>query len=252
MRLRRLLSCGLLVSGLLVASPAICQVNIEAMRAAGDPGVWKHQIGVQAGLRAGSVERADVGLDFRSEHEGKAGDWLGLIDGEIGWQDGRRYSNQGLAHLRYTRGDDEKQLTTEIFLQFDYALQRRLRSRGLLGGGLRWRWTSTLFFGTGIMLEGEENDLPTNASLRTRHVRSTNYVSGNLAVGKGKLSFTAYVQPRLNRMTDVRTLLDSRLSAPLSSKAGISLSLRLRHDNQPLHGVEKLDLKLSAGMTLEI
>jgi hypothetical protein len=252
--LQRILICvGLLFAVSLAPVPVVAQVNIEARRTGAAQHTWSHQVGLNGGLRAGSVDRRDVGIDLHSTYDSPSRHWLAVLDAEIGWQNGARYSNQGLVHMRFGQAVSER-LGVEVFMQLDHARQRRLLRRSLIGGGIRWQWVQDLFVGSGLMVEAEKHDLPRLArhAARTRHTRSTNYLSGRVGVGKGELVFTTYVQPRFTRINDVRTLLDARLAAPLSDRASLSVNLRLRHDSKPVDGVEELDLKLSVGASFTL
>ena len=238
---------------LCVGEPATAQVNIETRRSQAEPGLWHHHIGLKAGLRAGSVDRREFGLDLRTEYEGHRRSWFVLVDGELGWQDGQRYSNQGLTHLRLTQRLGGR-LAIEAFAQFDHARQRRLVGRGLLGSGLRWQQSPSWRIGSGLMLEAEANDLPLAAThpQDTRHLRWTSYVSGSVPVGSGHLSFTTYLQPRVLTLSDLRALGDARLQAPLSPRTSLELSLRIRHDSRPVDGVDELDLRLAGGVSVNL
>ncbi len=248
--LRSILPVGV---ALLLAADTMAQVNIEARRSQAEPGLWHHQIGLKAAWRAGSVERRELGLNLRTEYEGQQHSWLGFVDGELGWQDGRRYSNQGLAHLRLSQRLSER-LAIEAFAQFDHARQRRLEARSLLGTGLRWHTSSSLRIGSGLMAEVETNDLPVAAShpRQTRNLRWTSYVSGHAPLGTGHLSFTAYLQPRVTEPRDLRALGEAQLRAPLSARAGLELTLRMRHDARPVDGVDELDLRLAGGVSVDL
>jgi hypothetical protein len=250
---RHLICAGLLFVVSLAAVPLAAQVNIEAQRTGTEQHTWSHVVGLDGGLRAGSVDRREAGLDLHSAYDSHSRHWLVVVDAEIGWQDGARYSNQGLVHMRFGQTLSER-LGVETFLQFDHARQRRLLRRALIGGGLRWQWVQDLFVGSGLMVEAEKHDLPRLArhASRTRHTRSTNYLSGRVGVGLGELVFTAYVQPRFIQINDVRTLVDARLSAPLSDRASLSVNVRLRHDTKPVDSVEELDLKLSVGASFTL
>lgn len=250
---RTLICVGLLFVVSLAAVPLTAQVNIEGLRTGTEQHTWSHEVGLDGGLRAGSVDRREVGLDLHSAYDSNSRHWLVVVDAEIAWQDGARYSNQGLIHMRFGQMVSER-LGLETFLQFDHARQRRLLRRALIGGGIRWQWVQDLFVGSGLMVEAEKHDLPRLArhASRTRHTRSTNYLSGRVGVGKGELVFTTYIQPRVAQINDVRTLLDARLAAPLSERASLSVNVRLRHDTKPVDSVEELDLKLSVGASFAL
>ena len=243
----------LIVLGCLAGLPGTAQVNIEVLRSPQDSAGWHHQLGLQAGLREGSVERRELGLSARTQQTSGRRRWLSIVDLEAGWQDDDRYSNQGLLHLRVSQqltGD----LAVEGFAQFDHARQRRLLARALAGAGLRWKWVPRLFVGLGVMAETERNDLPPAATHaeHTRHLRGTGYLASHQQIGRGSLAFTAYVQPRIGTLGDRRILAEGTLAAPLSNFVGLKLNLRLRHDSRPVDGIDELDLRFATGLNIDL
>ena len=232
------------------------QVNIEQMRGAATHEGFKAAAQVDLSLRAGNAEIWQAALGLRADH-GRPDRWsLVLVQGELGWNDGRRFSNQGLAHARQAwrwRGP----WWAETFLQADYDRSRALEGRALAGGGVRLRLYAAdktfLRWGSGYMVEREWLELPPGAAHadRTTAHRWNNYLSLHWAFSDGgRCALTAYAQPRVDAPGDARLLADGRLGADLGGGVSLVNSLKLRYDSRPPDGTEKLDLTLKSGVEM--
>ena len=247
--------------GVPIAAAVLClamqawgQVNIEQMRGADSPEGFRAVAGVDLSLRAGNAEVWQAALGLRADH-GSLDRWsLVLVQGELGWNDGRRFSNEGLAHARQAwRWGGPWWI--ETFAQADYDRSRALEGRGLAGGGVRLRLYADnktfLRWGSGYMIEREWLDLPPGASHADRSTahRWNNYLALQWGFGKGgRCALTAYAQPRVDAPGDARLLADGRLGADLGARVSLVNSLKLRYDSRPPDGIEKLDLSFKSGV----
>lgn len=88
----------MLLAVLLCASinPVGAQVNIEASRAASDgvgtSGVFEFGLTI----RAGNVELIEFGPAFRLDRRTSAAKQLLLVNGDLGWEGGERFTNNAL------------------------------------------------------------------------------------------------------------------------------------------------------------
>jgi hypothetical protein len=232
-------------------------VNIERLRRSADePGITG-MAGVNLTARTGNVELVLLNVEGRVDYT--ASRWLGFVVGntDVGWQGGRRFSNAALLHARsnYVLRDG---LILEAFAQIDYDKARLLGFRAIAGAGPRvdlldtprWRLTA----GTGYMFEHERIDVPPTAAhpAETNTSRWTSYLTVRFAEGR-RLSTagTAYVQPRLDRFSDVRALGDFRLAVELVGSVSLVVTSRVRYDSRPPDGIRDLDTSLLTGLAVE-
>jgi len=235
-----------------VVGMAFGQVNIEKYR--GKKGI-SGNINLQLNSAAGNADFFDGGaaanLTLNTD------DYTVLLVGHglLGFASGKRFDNQGLAHLRIT-WTEKGRFQPESFFQSDYSRPRKLVARLLLGGGIR-----TILFeneirhlsvGNSVLWEQENYDLPSNAqhSDHTSIMRSSNYV--NLRLKKGvELAISGYYQISLSDLNDARIIGQAEITNPIVGPLEQRTSLRLRRDTDPPDNVKTNDLHLgtSFGIT---
>ncbi len=224
-------------------------------------------------VRTGNVETLDVGVGGRVDHVGDTATTLFVRDGDLGWQGGRRYSNQGLAHLRqvYRR---QFRVQPEFFVQSDYDKSRNLTFRGLLGAGFRTGLFSTFrgllgagfrtglfsnsaaqfWWGSAYMFEherfelGAEDDHPERTSVH----RWSNYLSSRVRVEKTTaMAWTIYVQPRVDEPGDLRVLSEGDVELKLRRSLVLVTTARMRYDSRAPAKTKSLDTALKSGIALK-
>lgn len=250
---------GLLLGGLLLPLPGKlrAQVNTERLRRSVEqPGV-SGATGLTALVRTGNVSLVLVNATARLDYD--AGRWITFLvgAGDVGWQDGERFSNAGLLHFR--QGLLVRPwLQPETFEQIDYDRSRLLSFRALLGGGPRFNllrgplWH--LSVGTAAMFEHEALDLPAGAAhpRETDVMRWSNYVTASAGTGRRIAGvFTIYAQPRFSDLGDARILADGRLAVQLSGTLSLTQTLNLRYDSRPPDGIRGLDTSWQTGLAVE-
>ena len=236
---------------ILMVSGANAQVNIEAHR--GRPGV-SGKFTVQYGGATGNSEFFDGGATANLTYN--SGTYTALLVGRglLGFASGERFSNQGLAHVRFT-WTRRPGFQPEIFGQLDYARPRRLVSRALVGGGVRRVLHDTevlaLSMGNSLMWEREKLDLPDLA----RHpeissfIRSSSYMNLQFS-GKVKIRLTGYYQFRVVEMGDARLLGDLEVTSAIIGPLEQTTSVRYRLDTDPPDVVQKNDLHIGTSLGL--
>ncbi len=146
------------------------------------------------------------------------------------------------------------------FLQAQKNRTLLLRSRWLVGGGVRTTVASsrrgTLALGSGVMGEWEALDpdrLGAEEGRRARALRMANLLVFSWEADRGpRILNILYVQPDIAEFSDVRILNDLALIAPLTDRIRSTLSLEWRRDTRPPASLEKDDLRLTAGLALEL
>lgn len=249
----------LAILGLLavLATPLQGQVNTERLRLDNDTSGLSGDARGDLVVRTGSVSLVLLGMGGRIDVATARTLTFLVGSGNVAWQDGRRFSNEGLAHLRHSRVL-APWIRAEAFTQVDYNKSRKLDFRSLLGLGPRFELVRDSMFhlalGTAWMLEHERYDLPDSAS-HPREVTShrwSNYVSARLDPSdRLGVVLTTYAQPRFDDFGDIRVLADVRLALTLTGQVALTNSFNARYDSRPPDGVTDLDTTLRTGIAVE-
>ena len=234
-----------------MAFPASAQVNIEQYR--NRPGV-SGKVGLQFGGAKGNTDFVTGGGAANISYNTGTYAVLLLGKGLLGFSGGKRFSNEGLTHLRYTWIKPHR-FHPEGFAQIDYSRPRKLKFRVLAGAGLRAQVaegeSSSIFIGTSFMWERENLDL-TSGSIhlhRTSILRTSNYV--NVSIQKhAEISLTGYYQAMLSDLDDVRILATLEITSKIVGPLQHTTALNYRRDSKPPDGIKKNDLALGTSFSV--
>lgn len=154
------------------------------------------------------------------------------------------------AHLRYNY-ELTSWLWMEAFAQAQSDQFQRLKLRNLFGIGPRFGLFQDkdlrVFTGASLMFEREILNID-QAALDAREVRvfrgslygAINYLPDD----RIELSATAYLQPQVARVADVRVLLETAASFKLTKRFTAGISAILRYDSEPPTSVKRADFEL--------
>jgi hypothetical protein len=237
--------------------PASAQVNVEKLRRLDEGKDLSAALELDMSVRTGNVETLEVGLGGRMDYEGDVASTLFVGKADLGWQGGRRYSNQGLAHLRQMyRRQSPAQL--EVFVQSDYDKSRNLAFRGLLGAGLRTSLfsndVSQFWWGSAYMFEHERLSLSVgdDHSQRTSVHRWSNYLSCRVKAERTTaLAWTVYLQPKLDEPADLRILSEGDVELKLRSSLFLVITGSMRYDSRPAAKTKSLDTAIKSGIAFQ-
>lgn len=167
-------------------------------------------------------------------------------------------ASDSYAHLRH-QFELLPWLLTDLFTQVQQDRFQRLSSRRLFGGGPAFRILdregSSIYAGTGIMHEREvyRDAAGSMPEPDEDTFRSTSYVILDFGIGgNAGISFAGYLQPRIDRAADTRILGEAALSVGLGRLFSMSISLAVRHDNEPPDGVKPTDLAVRNSLTVSL
>lgn len=233
------------------------QVNIERLRPDIDREGWSGSVGAALDVRTGSVSLVRLQVSGRVDRRaGRVTTFL-LGSGELGFQGGERFSNQGLAHLRGTYRLSPA-FGAESYLQVNYDRARLLDFRALVGVGGRSRVSAgdaaQVWVGSGPMFEYERLELAPGAAhpARTSVIRWSSYVSLHAVPTQPLvLSLTGYVQPDVGERDDVRLLAVSALAVDVSERISLTVTFDVRHDSRPPAGIAETDTALRTGVNVQ-
>lgn len=162
---------------------------------------------------------------------------LGLKKKSIDDTERQRFKNAGFAHLRWTHMW-RPWLGSEIFAQAQYNEFIRLSKRLLGGVGARFEVFDSKYaevvFGTGYMLEYEDNDVEPRTTVLAH--RSTSYLSVKLYLADSNVTLveTVYAQPRLTDFGDYRIVNEGELIVKVTGHLEVVAGVYLRYDSEPV------------------
>ena len=232
------------------------QVNIERFRAGEDSTGFSGYIEIELSSRTGNVDITEIDIENQNNYLWKDMNTLFVIRSNFGWEEGKRFSNEALTHLRHIFRI-KTSFQPEFFAQIDYNKEILLSFRGLVGGGVRlviYKGKKTRFFwGTAFMFEHEKLD--TNGNDKQEKtvdiIRWSNYISAYININeRAQLTWTTYLQPYINNFKDIRILSDTDLIVGLSKYLSLAVGFRTRYDIQPPEEITSLDTALKTGLVL--
>ena len=245
-----------ILSLLFVCIQASAQVNTERYHQDYDkPGfIYFNSLGFN--FASGNTRYLELSNNFRADYNGDKNDYLLVAEYAFKTSSGTRATNKGFLHLRNTRVAGQKAfLMTETFTQLQFDEFLLLRSRFLLGGGLRFDPAmlidSTLrkmkmlkvFVGTGIFYEFEQYS--SNPPEKFHLLRWSNYLSLVWAANaQTSINFVNYLQPATEDFKNIRYHMNLMLSTLITNKFYYDLSLSYSYRSMPVGGKKPDDLEV--------
>ena len=230
-----------------------CQVNTEKYRNIEDSLGFSGIIKVDASIRTGNTDLQELGSEILLEYKRPASTLLLVLNGDYGWNNGKQFSDEALAHLRFVKVLKHN-LKFEIFTQVNYDKSLLLLFRSLGGAGLRFKLFETkhsvLWFGSAYMIEYERYSAPRRFIDKKKILanRWSNYISYNLSIQKNvSISSVIYYQPRFDLWKDTRILTENSLIVNLSGSFSLSVDFDLRYDRFTPVGIKEVDTKSKIG-----
>lgn len=186
---------------------------------------------------------------------------LGLLlaRGAYGRTRGLTLTKRSFEHLR-TRVTLDCVWRWEAFAQHEYDQFRRLALRALAGTGPALQILNekmlALLAGAAYVLELERLDRRAetiDAGRRTTAHRASFYLTGREVLGAGvEMIETLYIQPRIDRPSDVRLLAELAIQSKLASRIALKNSLTVAYDATPPDGVERYDTALEVAVVVTL
>jgi hypothetical protein len=255
--LPRFFGALLAASSALVALPAAAQIiNVQPLIAAKQGSEDRVTIAFEASadVRSGNTQLVSLaGSGLCELRRGRHLFFL-LARGDYAERSGEPFLSKDLEHFRY-RITVTGPLEVETFIQHDRDAFRRLALRALVGVGPRLHLRPSRGFdvavGASMMLEherlggGDELDAGadyTNARLSTYLLLSTE-IGPRLKLGN-----TTYVQPRIDRIRDVRAFNELAVLAKANDHLSLKLTFTSAYDSAPPDDVIPLDTTLKGAL----
>ncbi|WP_157982807.1 DUF481 domain-containing protein [Aliidiomarina minuta] len=239
----------------LFSSPALAIINIEELRMDESEAGWQMSTTLNLSGQRGNIDEDKFALNGASQwiSDDLNRRYLLLLSSAVDRAEGFTYSEEYFAHVRRTR-----QLTEnwgwELFAQYQKEPLNNSYRRELLGTNARYRLQQTPFnghAGMGIMyerrsvtplIEGRKqaNDWRFNFYLDSVYPLSEN---SEWAVG-------FYVQPRVDNMSDVRSIVNMGLTSRVTRLFSLTLDISFNNESNPLDGQSYSHWEYATGLNI--
>lgn len=247
---------------LLVSLSIYGQVNTERFRIDKEGDAFNVKWGLSMELNKGNVDLFRIDSDLNINLF-KGNNYFFLV-GNIayGEKSNSMYISKGFIHLRGVRRAN-KRFMVEAFIQQEFNEFILLKSRTVLGGGLRIllykgegdKSGIAINAGIGGMWENEKFTEPDGfiKKANTSNLKSSNYLSINWAINKSvTFGNVSYFQLGFGDEDTFRLYSDTTLDVKLSKVLSFQTTLNYRHDSRPPEGIKNDDIQLKNGFALTI
>lgn len=241
---------------LFISSNIFPQINTERYRQDADSGL-SGAIDIEGLAQTGNTDFQLLSLSGRLNYNRLNSYSFFVFTGGYGWNDGKQFSNELISHIRNVE-ELNNFLQFEAFVQFDYNKKRKLLSRELIGGGLRYKILTTDKFkfraGTSYFFEIEEYDLPSE-SVHGRNVnahRFSSYSTFELVLAPNtQFTSVTYFQPDLANLDDYRLISENTLGFVITKHLSFNVWFNIRYDTVPPDGINNLDTITKVGISIK-
>lgn len=176
----------------------------------------------------------------------------------LGYQQGEtnnvRSVNKAFIHYRYIHQLNDT-IDWELFGQLETNEFTRLLYRSLLGAGIRFsiakREKHRAFLGLGGFYSKEKTAFTsglTDDGIEEFTRASFYFLSKYKVSSTVNFSNVIYYQPRLNRLSDYRALLESKFDFKINKKLSFRLSFDIEHDSDPSQTIKNTDVSYMSGL----
>lgn len=225
-------------------------LNIEALRQNTEPG-FKGNTALRMSGALGNTERIVGNFQTMNAYRTDKRETLMLLSYEYGSSFRIKNSNKGSFHLRESRTLTHR-FSVEGFGQIQFDEFKRLRSRKLLGAGLRTKifqdTSHSIFLGSGGFYEWESlKELPNENVTRGNFYLSYLYKSDENSRLGG--SVIVYFQPSLKALEDNRFIVDAGLQFRLTRTLSYIANLGVARDTRPPPSVKRTDWTYLTGLS---
>jgi len=209
----------------------------------------------------GNIELLDINADGMFGYRDSKY-WLRLVGGSTFFkQDGVKSLDNNYGQLRYSRYlGTNRHWQSYSFAQFQKNYTLILKERGIVGTGVRrsfpFKDTGHFALGGGVMWEYELLDrsrLNENEAIVHRNWRFTSVLVFRKALGENvSILNTAYFQPKVSDLSDIRALEELSLLTRLTEHFQFDVTFYWRTDSKPPAAIVPSDLGVDLGVLIEV
>lgn len=222
---------------------------------------WHASLNARGSFAKGNIDLVDINADGMVGLRRKR-DWFRLLGGSTYFeQNSTKSIDNQYVQFRYSRFfSEENEWQSYSFLQYQSNFTLILKERAIAGSGIRRSFSlgdsGSFDFGGGAMWEYESLDraqLEGGESAIVRNWRFTSVLVLRQKLGKSvTLLNTAYFQPRITDLRDIRALEELSLLTELTEHFQFDVTFYWRLDSKPPEAIVTSDLGLDIGVLLEL
>jgi len=182
---------------------------------------------------------------------------LAILGYQYGESNNVRSVNKSFIHYRYIHKLNNS-IDWELFTQLETNEFTRLSYRGLLGSGLRYSIAKSekhrAFLGAGAFYSKEEIEFtPGLTDDGVEEITRANFYFLSKYKITPTMSFSnvVYYQPGLDRISDYRALLETKLDIKIHKDLTFRLSLDIEHDSEPSQTIKSTDISYMTGLVIK-
>lgn len=241
-----------IISLLFVTAASAQILNVERARGAADSVGWGGEIGLDFSVEKYSDRVTKAANESALFYTSKKHNYILLSSLEFVDVDGSSVINSGYVHARSTFRS-KKNISPELFLQYQYNNNLGLTNRRLGGAGIRYRFLSTGrltgTLSTGMMAENEEWEPEESENIENTFLKSTSNLALRGSVSENaSLLLIGYYQARPDKFFEPRATLESQLGVKLSKHITLAVSFVMTHDASPIIDIPKVTYELENGL----
>jgi len=161
--------------------------------------------------------------------------------------------DSSFAHLRYTRKIDGPH-GIEAIVQYSQDQFELLDQRLVYGVGYRFEWQPGTDDERGLLGLGviREHERYVSVRKEQRLWRANLYLTIAQPVSFARdasVSLSAYAQPAIDDLNDIRAIAVMSFTARLSEQLAIKFSIDYKYDSEPVESIENVNMNFSSGLT---
>lgn len=252
---RRLIQAAFLF--VIGSSSAHAIVNIENLRAQPTRLGWSGNTDLALEWRTGNTDRQTVRLGTRLDWFDGEDNFFTVVSYDYGESRGSKNADNVVVHSRYIDAHT-RAFATEYFAQLEQNEFRRLASRGLLGGGLRYSLENENrnfrnAIAAGLFYSSERiNPTLTDVRREEEGIYGNFYWVMNYKINeRSSLVNTLYYQPALSGVEGFRALNLFAFNVQIDGRLSLRVSATVEHDSKPPAGVDDTDVAVLTGLNYE-
>ncbi|WP_455366495.1 DUF481 domain-containing protein [Kaarinaea lacus] len=248
----------LLIYVVCVSRGAFAIVSMESVHLGKPPEGFSGAFDLGFDADYGNTEQRTISTGVKLQHTREKRINFVIANYEYGESSGSKTKNKSFLHYRhiYQRRTDH---ALEGFGQLSSNEFTRLNLRALAGGGVRLslgKVTDKRAFLLGLGAFYEREDLDTDAALSedktSEAVRASTYLVMKFHFNDYvSLVSSTYYQPDLGSFSDFRAIEDMSLVSKLTDQLALKMGLFVGHDSDPPPAVERTDVSLNIGLSVE-
>ncbi len=238
----------------LLPSPAWAIVNLEGLHLESPPSGWSGALDFALSGNEGNTRLVNLDLGLRLTWRREPATRFLIINQGYSESRGQKARDRSFFHLRHIHRRDARR-AWETFLQGERDAFARLRLRTLLGGGWRWRLDDkaehATVTGLGAFYSRERlSDGDNSEDLDFGQWRANLYlIHKNEPDSHRRTWLTAYLQPDLADLRDLRILTTAGLAMDMGRGWTFTWQVNLNYDARPPLTVGRYDLNYRAGIS---